>query len=184
MSLYQVLEYHMEFLETFGCIWSSKESDLARATPRCRSRLHRSEARERPYSDVPERHHKVAPAGSDVTGATQRGRLRRATQSDVSQRPLQVAPETWSNYWRIERGSELPQQRHEVTPAGATRSERLVQVARIFGVRSSRVALGATSRSDHVRSLAFSVDQSDVSQRPREVARVFCRSERRLAATT
>ncbi|KAF2567244.1 hypothetical protein F2Q68_00026089 [Brassica cretica] len=63
----------MEFLETFGCIWSSKEvksldeqcmgatsperhrevavtpfqSDLARATPRCRSRLHRSEARER-----------------------------------------------------------------------------------------------------------------------------------------
>ncbi|KAF3610060.1 hypothetical protein DY000_02047157 [Brassica cretica] len=48
------------------------QSDLARATPRCRSRLHRSEARERPYSDVPERHHKVAPAGSDVTGATQR----------------------------------------------------------------------------------------------------------------
>ncbi|WZZ89225.1 hypothetical protein YC2023_117804 [Brassica napus] len=41
------------------------QSDLARATPRCRSRLHRSEARERPYSDVPERHHKVAPAGSD-----------------------------------------------------------------------------------------------------------------------
>ncbi|KAF3578222.1 hypothetical protein DY000_02033383 [Brassica cretica] len=25
MSLYQVLEYHMEFLETFGCVWSSKE---------------------------------------------------------------------------------------------------------------------------------------------------------------
>jgi len=25
MSLYQVLEYHMEFLEAFGCIWSSKE---------------------------------------------------------------------------------------------------------------------------------------------------------------
>ncbi|KAG5393661.1 hypothetical protein IGI04_023624 [Brassica rapa subsp. trilocularis] len=25
MSPYQVLEYHMEFLETFGCIWSSKE---------------------------------------------------------------------------------------------------------------------------------------------------------------
>ncbi|KAF3600031.1 hypothetical protein F2Q69_00038082 [Brassica cretica] len=73
MSPYQILEYHMEFLETFGCIWSSKESDLARTTPRCRSRLHRSEARERPYSDVPERHHKVAPAGSDVTGVTQRG---------------------------------------------------------------------------------------------------------------
>ena len=25
ICLYQVLEYHMEFLETFGCIWSSKE---------------------------------------------------------------------------------------------------------------------------------------------------------------
>ena len=25
MSLYQVLEYHMKFLEAFGCIWSSKE---------------------------------------------------------------------------------------------------------------------------------------------------------------
>ena len=45
MSLYQVLEYHMEFLEAFGCIWSSKEvfkaiigravhgSDLTGATP-------------------------------------------------------------------------------------------------------------------------------------------------------
>uniref|UniRef100_A0A0D3CFU9 Uncharacterized protein n=1 Tax=Brassica oleracea var. oleracea TaxID=109376 RepID=A0A0D3CFU9_BRAOL len=73
------------------------QSYLARATPRCRSRLHRSEAQERPYSDVPERHHKVAPAGSDVTGATQRGRSRRATRSDVSQRPLQVTPEAWSD---------------------------------------------------------------------------------------
>ncbi|KAF3508348.1 hypothetical protein F2Q69_00003768 [Brassica cretica] len=92
-----VLEYHMKFLETFECIWSSKESDLAGATPRCRSRFHRSEARERPYSDVPQRHHKVAPAGSDVTGATQPGSSRRATRSDVSQRPLQVAPEAWSD---------------------------------------------------------------------------------------
>ena len=45
MSPYQVLEYHMEFLETFGYIWSSKEvfkaingrtthqSDLTGATP-------------------------------------------------------------------------------------------------------------------------------------------------------
>ena len=73
------------------------QSGLARATPQCRSHLHRSEAREQPYSDVPERHHKVAPAESDVTGATQRGRSRRATRSDVSQRPLQVAPEAWSD---------------------------------------------------------------------------------------
>ncbi|KAF3581048.1 hypothetical protein DY000_02032608 [Brassica cretica] len=73
------------------------QSDLARATPRCRSRFHRSEARERPYSDVPQRHHKVTPAGSDVTGATQPSSSRRATRSDVSQRPLQVAPEAWSD---------------------------------------------------------------------------------------
>ncbi|KAF3539784.1 hypothetical protein F2Q69_00021965 [Brassica cretica] len=51
MSPYQVLEYHMEFLETFGCIWSSKEvfkviigraahgSDQSGATPSSRSDL-------------------------------------------------------------------------------------------------------------------------------------------------
>uniref|UniRef100_A0A0D3BDI5 Uncharacterized protein n=1 Tax=Brassica oleracea var. oleracea TaxID=109376 RepID=A0A0D3BDI5_BRAOL len=46
-----------------------------------------------------ERHREVAvtPFQSDLTGATQRGRSRRATQSDVSQRPLQVAPEAWSD---------------------------------------------------------------------------------------
>ncbi|KAL0663285.1 hypothetical protein Bca4012_100122 [Brassica carinata] len=52
MSPYQVLEYHMEFLETFGCNWSPKEvfkviigrtpyrSDQSGATPRSRSDLH------------------------------------------------------------------------------------------------------------------------------------------------
>ncbi|KAF3601389.1 hypothetical protein F2Q69_00035425 [Brassica cretica] len=47
----------------------------------------------------PERHREVAvtPFQSDLTGATQRGRSRIATQSDVSQRPLQVAPEAWSD---------------------------------------------------------------------------------------
>ena len=61
MSFYQVLEYHMEFLETFGCIRSSKEvikviigravhgSDLTGATPSSRcdtlsERLDRSDA--------------------------------------------------------------------------------------------------------------------------------------------
>ena len=51
MSPYQVLEYHMEFLETFGCNWSPKEvfkviigrapyrSDQSRATPSSRSDL-------------------------------------------------------------------------------------------------------------------------------------------------
>ncbi|KAF2613660.1 hypothetical protein F2Q70_00010902 [Brassica cretica] len=48
MSLYQVLEYHMEFLETFGCVWSSKEVIkviIGRA-------MH--------GSDLPERRHELA----------------------------------------------------------------------------------------------------------------------------
>ncbi|KAF3537556.1 hypothetical protein F2Q69_00020689 [Brassica cretica] len=101
---------------------------------------------------------------------------------------------------RIEREREVPQRRHEVAPTGsdvirATGPSRLHFRCPELESRSqcdvsqrpregSRIALGATSRSDHVRSLAFSVDQSDFSQRPREVTRVFCRSERRLAATT
>ncbi|KAG5405730.1 hypothetical protein IGI04_011849, partial [Brassica rapa subsp. trilocularis] len=41
ICLYQVFEYHMEFLETFGCIWSSKEVIrvvFARALPGATSR--------------------------------------------------------------------------------------------------------------------------------------------------
>ncbi|WZZ70086.1 hypothetical protein YC2023_081456 [Brassica napus] len=44
----QVLEYHMEFLETFGCVWSSKEVIkviIGRA-------MH--------GSDLPERRHELA----------------------------------------------------------------------------------------------------------------------------
>ena len=70
------------------------QSDLARATPRCRSRFHRSEARERPYSDVPQRHHKVALAGSDVFRATQPSRSRRNDPGATSsERHSQVARE-------------------------------------------------------------------------------------------
>ncbi|KAF3539479.1 hypothetical protein F2Q69_00024003 [Brassica cretica] len=49
---------------------------------------------------------------------------------------------------------------------------------------ATTIALGATSRSDHVRSLAFFVAGSDVTQRPREVARVYCDTERPIRATT
>ena len=41
ICLYQVFEYHMEFLETFGCIWSSKggdQSDLWTSTAGATSR--------------------------------------------------------------------------------------------------------------------------------------------------
>ena len=49
MSLYQVLEYHIEFLEAFGCIWSSKEVFKAII------------GRAEQGSEVPQRRHEVAP---------------------------------------------------------------------------------------------------------------------------
>uniref|UniRef100_A0A0D3D954 Uncharacterized protein n=1 Tax=Brassica oleracea var. oleracea TaxID=109376 RepID=A0A0D3D954_BRAOL len=62
------------------------QSDFARATPRCRSRLHRSEARKRPYQSDAEKS-----LAFSLLGGT------RATRSDVLQRPLLVAPEAWSD---------------------------------------------------------------------------------------
>ncbi|KAF3535629.1 hypothetical protein F2Q69_00021572 [Brassica cretica] len=58
------------------------ESDLTRATQRSRSRFHRWEARERPYQSDVEKSLAFSSLGDT-----------RATQSDVSQRPLQVTPE-------------------------------------------------------------------------------------------
>uniref|UniRef100_A0A0D3AD89 Uncharacterized protein n=1 Tax=Brassica oleracea var. oleracea TaxID=109376 RepID=A0A0D3AD89_BRAOL len=56
MSLYQVLECHMEFLGTFGCIWSSKEP---RAT--CPERHTEVACISHPSrSDLPKRHPEVA----------------------------------------------------------------------------------------------------------------------------
>ena len=148
MSLYQVLECHMEFLGLFGCIWSSKEviyviigraerwerlpgatpasrsdlpyqSDLTRAMRRSRSPFHpggsrkltRSDLSGQPlqvapeaWSDLSERHSEVAPAESDVMGATGRSRsrfhhseTRERTRSDLSQRHSEVAPKAWSD---------------------------------------------------------------------------------------
>ncbi|KAF2605934.1 hypothetical protein F2Q68_00045559 [Brassica cretica] len=67
------------------------QSDLVRATPRCRSRFHRSEARERPYQSDAEKSLAFSSLAFSSLGGT------RATRSDVSQRPLQVAPEAWSD---------------------------------------------------------------------------------------
>ncbi|KAF3508844.1 hypothetical protein F2Q69_00007617 [Brassica cretica] len=82
------------------------QSDLTGATQRGRSRLHHPERRDQsdtarslasPSPGATQRGRSVSITRSDVTGATQRGRSRRATLSDVSQRPLQVAPEAWSD---------------------------------------------------------------------------------------
>ncbi|KAF2572075.1 hypothetical protein F2Q70_00003042 [Brassica cretica] len=107
--------------------------------------------------------------------------------SDVSQRPREVARVFCG--WERRDQSNSAKSLAFLSPGLENRSRSdVIRVTRLsrshFCLRGSRIALGATSRSDHVRSLAFSIDQSDFSQRPREVARVFCRSERRLAATT
>ncbi|KAG5376114.1 hypothetical protein IGI04_040710 [Brassica rapa subsp. trilocularis] len=93
MSPYQVLEYHMEFLETFGCIWSSKE--------------------------VFKRHDEVAvpylserPNRSDVLKSlclTSRSDHVGATRSDLSQRHPEVAPEAQSDV--LERLAEVAARR-------------------------------------------------------------------------
>ncbi|KAF2566145.1 hypothetical protein F2Q68_00026026 [Brassica cretica] len=49
LHIYIVLEYHMEFLEAFGCIWSSKEVFKAII------------GRAEQGSEVPQRRHEVAP---------------------------------------------------------------------------------------------------------------------------
>ena len=123
MSLYQVLECHMEFLGTFGCIWSSKEVKYVII------------GRVEQGSEVLQRRHEVAPkhlseqpswsdpvksltifipleAHSDLPRATPRGRsrlygetTRSEARSDLSERPTEVAPEGRS-YWS-ERHAEV-----------------------------------------------------------------------------
>ncbi|KAF3532900.1 hypothetical protein DY000_02042102 [Brassica cretica] len=70
----EVLKYHMEFLETFGYIWSSRESDLDRATYRGRSRFYRE-------TPLPERHEEVARVSI----------ARHPSQSDLPERSYKVA---------------------------------------------------------------------------------------------
>ena len=98
-------------------------------------------------SEVPQRRHEVAPAGSDVIGATGPSRshircpeLESRSGSDVSPRPREVA-------------------RVSVAGSDVIRATRLSRSH--FCLWGSRIALGATSRSDHVRSLVFSVTGND-----------------------
>ncbi|KAG5386585.1 hypothetical protein IGI04_038055 [Brassica rapa subsp. trilocularis] len=65
-----VFEYHMEFLETFGCIWSSKESDCTKSLAFSHPETHKDDPGATSQSDLPrslpiqsdplERHTKVA----------------------------------------------------------------------------------------------------------------------------
>ncbi|KAG5387400.1 hypothetical protein IGI04_038870 [Brassica rapa subsp. trilocularis] len=87
ICLYQVFEYHMEFLETFGTagatsrsdgmrsLCTTSRSDSSRATAQGRSRFHVWRHTFTPRSDLPERRAEVAPeAQSDHTRATGRSR--------------------------------------------------------------------------------------------------------------
>ncbi|KAG5400706.1 hypothetical protein IGI04_015313 [Brassica rapa subsp. trilocularis] len=53
ICLYQVFEYHMEFLETFGCIWSSKESDCTKSLAFSHPETHIDDPGATSQSDLP-----------------------------------------------------------------------------------------------------------------------------------
>ncbi|KAG5411999.1 hypothetical protein IGI04_008318, partial [Brassica rapa subsp. trilocularis] len=124
-----VFEYHMEFLETFGCIWSSKEVIrvvFGRALPGATSRsdgmrslctTSRSDSSRATAQSRSQRRAEVAPeAWSDLTRATGRSRspfwfseTRNRSRSDLSQRPSEVAPEAQSDV--LERLAEVAARR-------------------------------------------------------------------------
>ena len=147
MSPYQVLEYHMEFLETFGCIWSSKEvirvifgralpgatsrndymkslyttsrSDFPRATARSCSRFY---VRRHTYLTL-----------ERPPRATCRSRSR------CSERPTKVAP-----------SPERPAQSDYLK---SLQPERPAQVARVLTGRDTKKRRERPPGSDYARSL-------------------------------
>ena len=151
MSLYQVLECHMEFLGLFGCIWSSKEVKYVII------------GRAEQGSEVPQRRHEVAPkhlserpSWSDLAGAT----------------PWSRSP--YSSRWKPR--ATCPERRTEVArishPSRSDLPKRHPEVARFSMARRHEAKPGATSQSDPLRSLpmARATSRSDM---PRSL-RVYC----------
>ncbi|KAF2595372.1 hypothetical protein F2Q70_00044599 [Brassica cretica] len=157
------------------------QSDLVRATPRCRSRFHRSEARERPYQSDAEKSLAFSSLAFSSLGGT------RATRSDVSQRPLQVAPEAWSDLSErllevLERsglsrepivGARISSECEGSLQLGATSSEQHSEVARVFAVFGHEIDLAATFRSDTIRVAAAGSDVFGATQPGRSRFRGF-----------
>ncbi|KAF3524384.1 hypothetical protein F2Q69_00048936 [Brassica cretica] len=117
------------------------------------------------------------PYQNDLTRAMRRSRSpfhpggsQKLTQSDLSERPLQVAPEARSHLARVTpRGrshfyrvtttqwsrNDLSERPTEVAPKpGATLPERRGEVARVFIAQRHENGPGATSHSDPSRSLS------------------------------
>ncbi|KAF3569923.1 hypothetical protein F2Q69_00059229 [Brassica cretica] len=146
-------------------------SDVIRATRLSRSHIRCPELESRSGSDVPQRPREVARvpvAGSDVIRATRLSRSHIRVTREVArvycdtERPIRATTPGRSRAGPgLERGSEVPQRRHEVAPAGS-------DVIRATG----------PSRSHILCPELKSHSGSDVLQRPREVARVFYRWER------
>ncbi|KAF2578844.1 hypothetical protein F2Q68_00003291 [Brassica cretica] len=167
----------MEFLETFGCIWSSKEvirvifgralpgatsrsdymkslcttswSDFPRATARIRSRFH---FRRHTYLTLERPPRATCRSRSRCperpVGATHQGRSR----------PLVRRHQNRASY------SDLPERRAEVAPdVQSDLLERHTKVARVLSSGDTKIEHpGATSQSDLPRSLpARATSQSD-----------------------
>ena len=133
MSLYQVLEYHMEFLETFGCIWSSKEVIkviIGRA-------MH--------GSDLLERRHELARQLS--FGATSQSDTLRSLASMVSE-------QAGSDVFRA-----TQQGRSQGDDSGATSSERHSQVAREETTRERPLTATSRGRSASICLAEFMFSQ-------------------------
>ncbi|KAF3484939.1 hypothetical protein F2Q69_00054434 [Brassica cretica] len=136
-----VLEYHMEFLETFGCIWSSKEvirvifgralpgatsrsdymkslcttfrSDFPRATARSRSRFH------------VRRHTVLTPGATSESDVLKSLPMFRATcWSDTPRSLASSRPETPK--------SSILERPTKVAPSQSDQPERPAQVARVL----------------------------------------------------
>ncbi|KAF3558876.1 hypothetical protein F2Q69_00016731 [Brassica cretica] len=144
-------------------------------------------------SEVPQRRHEVAPAGRDVSQRPHEVARVFVAGSDVIRTTRLSRSHIRCSELESRSGSDVSQRPREVARVSVAGSD-VIRATRLSHshircpelgsdhVRSlAFLSLGAT---DHVRSLVFSVAGSDVTQRPREVARVYCNTERPIRATT
>ncbi|WZZ44326.1 hypothetical protein YC2023_040585 [Brassica napus] len=173
MSPYQVLEYHMESLETFGCIWSSKEvfkviigraahgSDQSRATPSSRSDLPIG-------ATLPEGQGGVARVfitrrRENESGATSSERHHQVALISLSERPYQSDREESLAFSSPGDARTSPEQPLAATQQGRSRSmERLVgATSRGRCARGGRSSwfLRKTTKKTFGKSSLESIDQ-------------------------